>query len=110
VKAVKSKVAPHARARPHLHPLPPDVAAEFDDTIVVERPDGFYLCWKSGSRESGPFASLVEAIESERVPDEAEADALAALAEAEADLGVCDWIDPETLAPAEDHIPRLEDH
>jgi hypothetical protein len=33
-----------------------------------------------------------------------------ALAEAEAELGISGWIDPETLAPAEDHIPRLEDH
>ena len=32
------------------------------------------------------------------------------LAEAEAELGVADWIDPETAALAEDHVPRLEEH
>jgi len=104
------KASKHRAAPPHPHPLPADVAAEFEDTLVLERPDGFYLQWKSGSREKGPFATLVEAIESERPDDEADADSLAALAEAEADLGVADWIDPETHAPAEDGVPRLEDH
>ena len=94
---------------PH-HPLPPDVAAEFDDTIVVERPNGFYVRWKRGDRETGPFATLVAAIESERPAEEAETDPVAILVEAEADLGLSDWIDPETHAPAEDNVPRLEDH
>jgi hypothetical protein len=98
------------RARPHYHRLPADVAAEFEDSVVVERPNGFYVRWKAGGRESGPFANLLDAIESERAAEDPEASAAAALAEAESDLGVSDWIDPETHAPAEGHIPRLEDH
>lgn len=108
MKAIKHRAEPAVR-RAH-HPLPDDVAAEFDDTVVVERPNGFYVRWKTGDRETGPFATLLEAIESERPAEEAESDPVAALVEAEADLGVSDWIDPETHAPAEDHVPRLEDH
>ena len=108
MKAIKHRTEPEAR-RPH-RPLPADVAAEFDDTFVVERPNGFYVRWKAGNRETGPFATLVEAIESERPAEEAESDPVAALVEAEGDLGVSDWIDPETHEPAEDHVPRIEDH
>ena len=108
MKAIKHRTETAATRR--HHPLPDDVAAEFDDTLVIERPNGFYVRWKTGDRETGPFASLVEAIESERPAEEAEGDPVAALLAAEADLGVSDWIDPETHAPAEDHVPRLEDH
>ena len=30
--------------------------------------------------------------------------------EAESEIGVSEWIDPDTGDPAEDNIPRLEDH
>jgi hypothetical protein len=32
------------------------------------------------------------------------------LQEAESELGISDWIDPDTGGPAEDHIPHIEDH
>jgi hypothetical protein len=32
------------------------------------------------------------------------------LQEAESELGINEWIDPDTGGPAEDNIPRLEDH
>ena len=53
---------------------------------------------------------------------EAEADRLAggstegdfdpgeSLQEAESELGMSEWIDPDTGGPAEDNVPRIEDH
>jgi hypothetical protein len=78
---------------------------------VFKRPDGFY--WETKGRDArGPFATRAEA----------EADLLAGgkttadfepqdtLQEAESELGIAEWIDPDTGGPAEDSIPRLEDH
>ena len=33
-----------------------------------------------------------------------------ALQEAESELGINEWIDPDTGGPAEDNVPRIEDH
>lgn len=76
---------------------------------ILERPDGFY--WQAaGSNEQGPFTTL----------SEAEADMLSGgggdfepadtVQEAESEAGISDWIDPDTGGPAEDSIPRIEDH
>ena len=32
------------------------------------------------------------------------------LQEAESELGISEWIDPDTGGPAEDNVPRIEDH
>ena len=32
------------------------------------------------------------------------------LAEAESEVGIADWIDPDTGQPAEESVPRIEDH
>ena len=42
--------------------------------------------------------------------DESEVEPGETVREAEADLGIAEWIDPETGEPAEESIPRLEDH
>jgi hypothetical protein len=80
-----------------------------DTTRIVERPDGFYWIDIETEVEFGPFptaalaiADMTPAIESIYEPGET-------LQEAEAELGISDWIDPETGAPAEDSAPRLED-
>jgi len=83
---------------------------------VIERPDGFYVQAPSGE-ESGPYTTLAEA-EAELLAAEAAAPDLAAgelpeagdLQEAESEIGVSEWIDPETGGPAEDSVPRIEDH
>jgi len=78
---------------------------------VIERPDGFYWEAKKGEAH-GPFQSLAEA-EADMLADGAteEDDVEAgALQEAESELGVNEWIDPDTGGPAEDHVPRIEEH
>jgi hypothetical protein len=80
---------------------------------VIERPDGFY--WeKAKTRARGPFATLAEA-EADMLADGAgpegeELEVPEALQEAESELGINEWIDPDTGGPAEDNVPRIEDH
>jgi hypothetical protein len=80
-------------------------AAEADqvsvETLIVKHPDGYYWQAQDGRQEFGPFDSYEEA--------QADCDAVseAALApgemlhEAEQDIGIADWIDPDTGEPAE---------
>ena len=77
---------------------------------LIERPDGFYVQAPSGE-ESGPFKTLAEA-EAELLAAEVTEPDLEAgdLQEAESEIGVNEWIDPETGGPAEDSVPRIEDH
>ena len=81
------------------------------DDHVIERPDGFY--WESKQGEShGPFTTLAEA-EADMLSGGASAVEEAdgeGLQEAESELGINEWIDPDTGGPAEDNVPRLEDH
>jgi hypothetical protein len=84
---------------------PEDVAGR-----VIERPDGFY--WERSKGDmAGPYTTLAEA-EADMLADGAADDLESpeSLQEAESELGVSEWIDPDTGAPAEDNVPRLEDH
>ncbi len=97
--------------QPHRRPVAPEVAAELEGALVIERPDGFWLQPAPGGHETGPYATLVEAIEDYRAAeDEDDLESEDTLADVEAQIGVADWIDPETSAPAEDGVPHLEDH
>ena len=49
----------------------PETSAAFDSTRVVERPDGFYWRAIGDGRESGPFATLVEAVASMQLEEDA---------------------------------------
>ncbi len=76
---------------------------------VFERPDGFYWRAVDSGEESGPFATLAEAEADMLAGGDAGLEA-ADLQEAESEIGVSEWIDPETGGPAEDSVPRIEDH
>jgi hypothetical protein len=77
---------------------------------VIERPNGFYVQAPSGE-ESGPYRTLAEAEAELLAAEVTEPDIEAGdLQEAESDIGVNEWIDPETGGPAEDSVPRIEDH
>jgi hypothetical protein len=86
----------------------PETPADFDRTRITERPDGFYWQAIDERREHGPFATLLEAVQSmqaeDRAPEPGET-----LEEAEAEIGIADFVDPETGEPAEESRPRLED-
>ena len=83
---------------------------EDDRARVIERPDGFYWRGEAGGAEYGPFPSLADASADMRSADESEYEPGETLAEAEDEIGISGWIDPDTGEPAEGSIPRTEDH
>ncbi len=87
----------------------PVVIAEYDDTHILKYRDAFYWQFKSGGQEYGPFPTLLEAVEDMRYQEEA-IEPGETLEEAEDEIGVASWIDPETGLPAEESIPRVEEH
>jgi hypothetical protein len=90
---------------------PPPTAPEVEagaESRIIERSDGFYWQSADGAEESGPFRTYDQAVEEMEaaeldVPDET-------IEEAEAEIGVSGWIDPETGDLGDSWTPRLEDH
>ena len=90
-------------------------AAESESVTEVElgellhRPDGYYWLAADSGKESGPFATMEEALAEMADADE-EAEPGESLEEAEGEIGIADWIDPDTGEPAEGlSAPRLHD-
>jgi hypothetical protein len=78
---------------------------------VIERPDGFY--WESKAKGTvGPFTTLAEAEAAKLSGGEADGsfEEGETLSEAESEIGMSTWIDPDTGGPAEDNIPHIEDN
>jgi hypothetical protein len=93
-------------------PLPEEVVEEQPvQGRVIKRPDGYY--WEAKGREArGPFDTRADAEADLLAGGAAQGDFASEenLQEAESELGISEWIDPDTGGPAEDNIPRLEDH
>lgn len=72
---------------------------------IMSRPDGYY--WRAPGRkqEFGPFASLEEALADMQSLDEESPAPGETLQEAESELGIADWIDPENGELAEGLSP-----
>ncbi len=90
----------------------PETQADYDKTRVLERPDGFYWVNQETTEEYGPFVSLLEAVQdmeynSETGPIQTMAEDLH---EVEEEIGINDWIDPDTGEPAEETFTHIEDH
>ena len=76
---------------------------------LLHRPDGYYWLAADSGLEQGPFATMEEALAEMASADE-EAEPGESLEEAEDELGIADWIDPDTGEPAEGlSTPRLHD-
>jgi hypothetical protein len=88
----------------------PETNPDYDTARVIERPDGFYWQTKDGRREYGPFETLIAAVQDMDVLDDESQEPGESLQEAEAEIGMSDWIDPETGEPAEANVHHLEDH
>ncbi len=75
---------------------------------IIERPDGFYWLAADGMQEFGPFESPALARADRDSFDEQAQMPGESLEEAERDLGIAEWIDPDTGEPAEGlSAPRL---
>ena len=88
----------------------PETPPDYDTTRVIERPNGFSWRTKGGVREYGPFATLLEAVQDMASTDVEAPEPGETLQEAEAEIGMSDWIDPETGEPAEGGARHLEEH
>ena len=87
----------------------PETPPDYDRARIVERPDGFYWQSKDGGKEFGPFDTLIAAVQDMQRGDE-EVEPGETLEEAASEIGIAEWVDPETGEPAEENRPRLEDH
>lgn len=77
---------------------------------VTERPDGFYWQDPESSKVYGPFRTARAALDDMLNEDtEGEFEEGESLAEAEAEIGITDWIDPDTGLPAEEVTSRHVD-
>lgn len=87
----------------------PQTPPGHDQTRVIERPDGF--CWQDKLTDElyGPFPTLLEAVQDMQNHNDTGYEEGESLKEAEAEIGIADWIDPETGQPAEGTQPHLSD-
>jgi hypothetical protein len=87
----------------------PELAPGAQRGNIIERPDGFYWEDRSDGRLYGPFPSLLEAEQDMLYEADSDFEEGETLEEAEAEIGISDWVDPDTGALAEDASPRLND-
>ena len=90
-------------------PKPTATATSIESGRIIERPDGYYSQHERSAELIDPFATREEAEANMQSSDEA-VEPGETLEEAEAEIGIADWIDQETGAPAEESVPRIEDH
>ena len=79
----------------------PETPSGFDHTRIVERPDGCYWTDADTDEEYGPFASLMDAVQDMEYNADSDYEPGETLEEAEDELGISDWIDPDTGDPGE---------
>src|SRR5881394_2063663 len=102
-KKTSSKKQKRVRSAPKDNALPADPVATPVQGHVIERPDGFYWEAKKGEPH-GPFPTRGEAeadLLADGAAEEDDMEVPGTLQEAESDLGVSEWIDPDTGGPAE---------
>jgi hypothetical protein len=87
-----------------------DLFAEGSSQKILIRRDGYYWQLPDGDQEFGPFETL-ELAQADMASGDDEVEPLVGetLQEAENEIGIADWIDPETGQPAEGQSrPHLE--
>ncbi len=82
----------------------PQTSPDYDHTRVLERPDGFYWQDRETDDVYGPFDTLLEAVQDMQNHDGNGYAEGETVEEAESEIGMADWIDPETGQPAEDTV------
>lgn len=87
---------------PKRIPAPPLTEAVHDASRVIERPDGFYWHHRHDSKTYGPFPTLLDALQDMEYNDDSDYEPGETLAQAEAEIGIADWIDPDTGLPGEE--------
>ena len=85
------------------------IPSENDQARILERPDGFYWQDTLTEQQYGPFATRVEALQDMEGLNDNSIEEGESLEDAEEEIGISTWIDPETGEPAEGVSPRLSD-
>lgn len=89
------------------------ILPDYDQARVIERPDGFYWQDELTDKFFGPFPTLLEAVQDMHGQRDSDSDndfeEGESLEDAEAEIGMAGWIDPETGEPAEGSSIRLND-
>ena len=88
----------------------PETPPDYDITRIIERPDGFYWLDKESGEESGPFDTLLDAVQDMEYIADSGYEPAETVEEAEEELGLAGWVDAETGELAEDTLTHLEDH
>ena len=83
---------------------------EYENGRIIERPDGFYWQDKKSAHEYGPFRTQQEAEEDMEFGAGSESEDGGPPLGAEDEIGIADWIDPDTGEPAEESIPHIDDN
>jgi hypothetical protein len=84
----------------------PETQGDFERRRVLERPDGFYWEDRETSEVVGPFATLLAAVNDMEYVAEGQPEVGETVGEAEDEIGIADWIDPDTGEPAEESGPH----
>ncbi len=93
-----------------VEPAPDDLSLP-DSDALVQHPDGWYWLAPDGKQQFGPFATAEEArAEMMAAADDDVVEPGETLQEAEDELGLADWVDPDTGSLAEATHTRIEDH
>ncbi len=88
----------------------PESHPEIERRRIIERPNGIYWEDTATGKEFGPFATLAEAEADMEYNAESVFEPGEGVDEAEDELGIASWVDPDTGQPAEESVPRIEDH
>jgi hypothetical protein len=88
----------------------PHNSPDYDQSRVIERPDGFYWQEQFSGKLYGPFSTLLKAVQDMQGQDDTGYEEGESLEEAQDEIGIADWIDPETGQPAEDLPTHLSDN
>jgi hypothetical protein len=82
-----------------------------DGEALVQHPDGWYWLAPDGRQQFGPFDSAEAALaDMSSAADDDVVEPGETLQEAEDELGLADWVDPDTGSLAEGTHTRIEDH
>lgn len=92
-------------------PAAPDDLSVPDRDALVQHPDGWYWLAPDGKNQFGPFPTAEEALaDMTATADDEGVEPGETLQEAEEELGIADWVDPDTGSLAEGTHTRIEDH
>lgn len=81
----------------------PVTPPNYDKARIIERPDGFYWEDRDTAHVFGPFANFLDVIQDiEYNADDSTYEPGETLEEAEDEIGISSWIDPETGGPGEE--------